>query len=116
MTSAPSCPTSAESGSIEQDADTVLFTYRPAYYLERQRFSRADAEANRMAELEAVKNKMELLIEKQRSGPIGTINLWCDMAANKVFDPTNSMKWNKPHDNQAQTFRQLCHNPQFNRR
>ena len=30
---------------------------------------------------------MELLIEKQRSGPIGTINLWCDMAANVVRDP-----------------------------
>jgi replicative DNA helicase len=76
-----------ESGSIEQDADTVLFTYRPAYYLERQRFTGAGAESNRMAELEAVKNKMELLIEKQRSGPIGTINLSCDMAANKVSDP-----------------------------
>ena len=87
MISAPSFPTSAESGSIEQDTDTVLFTYRPAYYLERQRFTGAGAESNRMAELEAVNNKMELLIEKQHSGPIGTINLWCDMAANKVFDP-----------------------------
>lgn len=76
-----------ESGSIEQDADTVLFTYRPAYYLERQRLAGAAAEADRMAELEAVKNKMELLVEKQRSGPIGTINLWCDMAANVVRDP-----------------------------
>ena len=40
-----------------------------------------------MAEFDAVKNKMELLIEKQRSGPIGTIDLWCDMAANVVRDP-----------------------------
>ena len=34
-----------ESGSIEQDADTVLFAYRPAYYLERQRFAGAAAES-----------------------------------------------------------------------
>ena len=76
-----------ESGSIEQDADTVMFCYRPAYYLERQRLAGAQAESGRMAELADVQNKMELLIEKQRSGPIGTINLWCDMAANKVSDP-----------------------------
>ncbi|MBZ0262980.1 MAG: AAA family ATPase [Hyphomicrobiales bacterium] len=76
-----------ESGSIEQDADTVLFAYREAYYLERQRLAGAAAEADRMAELDASKHKLELLIEKQRSGPIGTINLWCDMAANVVRDP-----------------------------
>jgi replicative DNA helicase len=79
-----------ESGSIEQDADTVLFAYREAYYLERQRLAGAAAESDRMAELEAVKNKMELLVEKQRSGPIGPINLWCDMAANVVRDPNQS--------------------------
>jgi replicative DNA helicase len=76
-----------ESGSIEQDADVVLFTYRPAYYLERQRVGELQADSNRRAELDAVKNKMELLVEKQRSGPIGPINLWCDMAANVVRDP-----------------------------
>ncbi|HUQ36674.1 MAG TPA: DnaB-like helicase C-terminal domain-containing protein [Aestuariivirga sp.] len=76
-----------ESGSIEQDADTVLFTYRPAYYLERQRLAGAAAESDRMAELADVKNKMEVLIEKQRSGPIGALDLWCDMAANVVRDP-----------------------------
>ena len=75
-----------ESGSIEQDADTVLFAYREAYYLERQRLASAAGESDRMAELDAVKHKLELLIEKQRSGPIGTINLWCDMAANVVRD------------------------------
>ena len=41
----------------------------------------------RIADLEAVQNRLELIIEKQRSGPIGTIDLWCDMASNVVRDP-----------------------------
>lgn len=76
-----------ESGSIEQDADSVLFLYRPAYYLQRKRCSDPGAEADRMADLEAVGNRLELILEKQRSGPIGTIELWCDMASNVVRDP-----------------------------
>ncbi len=76
-----------ESGSIEQDADTVLFVYRQAYYLERRRCSDPGAEADRMADLTKVANQLELIIEKQRSGPIGTIDLWCDMASNVVRDP-----------------------------
>lgn len=78
-----------ESGSIEQDADVVLFVYRPAYYLERKRCSEAGAEANRMADLDAVKDKLEVIIEKQRSGPIGTVDLFCDVAANVVRDPSD---------------------------
>jgi replicative DNA helicase len=42
-----------------------------------------------LADLEVVKNRLELIIEKQRSGPIGTIDLWCDMAANVVRDPAD---------------------------
>ena len=75
-----------ESGSIEQDADTVLFVYRPAYYLERKRCSEPGAESNRLADLDAVQSKLELIIEKQRSGPIGTVDLFCDVAANVVRD------------------------------
>lgn len=78
-----------ESGSIEQDADTVLFVYRPAYYLQRKRCSDPAAEADRMADLETVAHRLELIIEKQRSGPIGTLDLWCKMAANVVRDPAD---------------------------
>jgi replicative DNA helicase len=78
-----------ESGSIEQDADTVLFVYRKAYYLERQRCSEAGPEDRRSAEFENVSHRLELIIEKQRSGPIGTIDLWCNMAANVVRDPAD---------------------------
>ena len=75
-----------ESGSIEQDADTVLFVYRPAYYIERKRCAEAGAEADRQADLNAVRGKLELIIEKQRSGPIGTVDLFCDVASNVVRD------------------------------
>ena len=75
-----------ESGSIEQDADTVMFVYRPSYYLERERHSNPAKEADRMAQAEKAAGKLELIIEKQRSGPIGTVELWCDVAANVVRD------------------------------
>jgi len=75
-----------ESGSIEQDADTVLFVYRHSYYLERQRCDDAGKEADRLADLHAVRNQLEVIIEKQRSGPIGTIDLYVDIAANVVRD------------------------------
>jgi replicative DNA helicase len=77
-----------ESGSIEQDADTAMFVYRPAYYLERKRLPNDPyAEADRMAALGVERNRLEILIEKQRNGPIGTVELWCDMASNVVRDP-----------------------------
>lgn len=53
-----------ESGSIEQDADVVMFVFREAYYLER-----AGQDAGALAD------KAEVLIEKQRHGPIGKITL-----------------------------------------
>ncbi len=53
-----------ESGSIEQDADVVMFVYREAYYLERQGQDAGD-----------LADKADVLIEKQRHGPIGKIQL-----------------------------------------
>jgi replicative DNA helicase len=74
------------SGSIEQDADVALFVHRPAYHLSRERHTDMNREAERLTDLQAVENVFEIIIEKQRNGPIGTIELWCDMANNVIRD------------------------------
>jgi replicative DNA helicase len=58
-----------DSGSIEQDADVVMFVYREEYYLERDK-----AKANGPEHIQAM-GKGDVLVEKQRHGPIGTVNL-----------------------------------------
>ena len=66
-----------ESGSIEQDADVVMFVYRDEYYREREKPGDHDLEA--MAKwqqvMEQVHGKAEVIIGKQRHGPIGTVEL-----------------------------------------
>ena len=66
-----------ESGSIEQDADVVMFVYRDEYYREREKPS--DHELEKMAAwqatMEQVHGKAEVIIGKQRHGPIGTVEL-----------------------------------------
>jgi replicative DNA helicase len=74
-----------ESGSIEQDADAVMFIYRDEYYL-NQRMPKQVAFDNDekfhaamekwTQDMEAVHNKAELIIAKQRHGPVGTIPLF----------------------------------------
>ena len=66
-----------ESGSIEQDADVVMFVFREEYYKEREK--PGEHELDRMAswqqDMERLHGKAELIIGKQRHGPIGTVNL-----------------------------------------
>jgi replicative DNA helicase len=66
-----------ESGSIEQDADVVMFVYRDEYYKEREK--PGDHELEKMAQwqqvMEQVHGKAEVIIGKQRHGPIGTVEL-----------------------------------------
>ena len=66
-----------ESGSIEQDADVVMFVYREEYYKEREKPGDHDLEAMAkwQAAMENVHGKAELVIGKQRHGPIGTVDL-----------------------------------------
>jgi replicative DNA helicase len=72
------------SGSLEQDADVVLFCYRPAYRIERLvTDDEAEREANE-ALLSVVRYDLELQIAKQRNGPTSNINLWCDVKSNAV--------------------------------
>ena len=66
-----------ESGSIEQDADVVMFVYRDEYYREREKPGDHDLDA--MAKwqeiMEKVHGKAEVIIGKQRHGPIGSVEL-----------------------------------------
>ncbi len=73
-----------ESGSIEQDADVVMFIFREQYYLERSHPSQRPDESEEKylqreekwkERCEKAHNKAEVNIAKQRHGPIGTINL-----------------------------------------
>ena len=81
-----------ESGSIEQDADVVMFVFREAYYEERKQ-PREDTDKHiewqkRMGELH---NKAEVIIAKQRHGPIGTIKLFFDERFTKFGDLAKNM-------------------------
>jgi replicative DNA helicase len=66
-----------ESGSIEQDADVVMFVFREEYYREREKPSDHDLEAMRKWQemMDRVHGKAEVIIGKQRHGPIGTVEL-----------------------------------------
>ncbi len=65
-----------ESGSIEQDADVVLFVFREEYYLKNKEPRPGTEEHFKwMTEMEAVHGKAEVIIGKQRHGPTGTIGL-----------------------------------------
>ncbi|MEM1374428.1 MAG: replicative DNA helicase [Pseudomonadota bacterium] len=66
-----------ESGSIEQDADVVMFVFREEYYAEREKPSddKLDEMASWQERMERLHGKAEVIIGKQRHGPIGTIEL-----------------------------------------
>jgi replicative DNA helicase len=66
-----------ESGSIEQDADVVMFVYRDEYYKEREKPGESDVEKMMQWQeiMDQVRGKAEVVIGKQRHGPIGTVEL-----------------------------------------
>ena len=65
-----------ESGSIEQDADVVMFVYREAYYLQRKQPREATVEhAEWQAKMNEVAHLAQIIIGKQRHGPIGNVTL-----------------------------------------
>jgi len=69
-----------ESGSIEQDADVVLFVFREEYYHQMRKPSEAnhDKFAEWLAEADKYHGKAEVIIGKQRHGPTGTVELQFD--------------------------------------
>lgn len=65
-----------ESGSIEQDADVVLFVYREEYYMLGREPDESDPKyAEWLAKFDQVKGRAEVIIAKQRHGPTGTAKL-----------------------------------------
>jgi len=80
-----------ESGSIEQDADVVMFVYREAYYLERKEPRPATVEhAEWQAKMNEVSNLAEIIIGKQRHGPTGNVMLEFEPMFTKFKDTQNS--------------------------
>lgn len=69
-----------ESGSIEQDADVVMFIYREEYYLQNAQPSEDEPEkmAAWQEKMDRAYNKADLIIAKQRHGPTGTETVFFD--------------------------------------
>lgn len=77
-----------ESGSIEQDADQVLFVFREEYYAEKEKPEDKTEEYYAwVSKLEGLANKAELIVSKQRHGPTGTIHLHFSKETTKFSDP-----------------------------
>src|SRR6516162_8162467 len=77
-----------ESGSIEQDADVVLFVYREEYYLMTKEPRVGTAEHEKwQIEMDALHGKAEVIIAKQRHGPTATVPLQFDAQVTRFSDP-----------------------------
>jgi replicative DNA helicase len=76
-----------ESGSIEQDADIVMFVFREEYYLERLKPAEGTIEfQDWMAKMQVVSGRAEVIIGKQRHGPIGTVQMQFDGSVTRFSD------------------------------
>ena len=79
-----------ESGSIEQDADVVMFVFREAYYLERKEPRPATVEhAEWQAKMNEITNLAEIIIGKHRHGPTRSIMLEFEAMFTKFKDRQN---------------------------
>ncbi|MBQ9441148.1 MAG: replicative DNA helicase [Alphaproteobacteria bacterium] len=80
-----------DSGSIEQDADIVMFVYREAYYKARQEPKLDTPEHEKWTqEMEQIRDKAEIIVAKHRNGPIATIPLFFDSNLTKFGNlPSN---------------------------
>jgi replicative DNA helicase len=74
-----------DSGSLEQDADAVIFAYRAEYYLDKPCDDPGE-EVVRRERFSEVQHKLELNVAKQRSGPTGTVVVRFDAASNHIDD------------------------------
>jgi replicative DNA helicase len=76
-----------ESGSIEQDADVVLFVFREEYYLKnKEPRLNTDEHFKWQTEMDAALGKADIIIGKQRHGPTGTVQLHFDANVTRFAD------------------------------
>ena len=76
-----------ESGSIEQDADVVMFVFREEYYVKNREPKLGTEEHFKwQAEMDMIHGKAELIIGKQRHGPTGTVQLQFDAEVTRFSD------------------------------
>ena len=79
-----------ESGSIEQDADVVMFVFREAYYYERKEPTLGSIEhAEWRQKMEEISNLAEIMISKQRHGPTGNVKVEFEAAYTKFKNLEN---------------------------
>ena len=79
-----------DSGAIEQEADLVIFLYRPQYYIQDEDHPNTPsgnlARHEHDMEISMAANKLELLIAKNRMGPTDTIHLQLDIKAGAIME------------------------------
>jgi replicative DNA helicase len=82
-----------ESGSIEQDADVVMFVFREEYYLKNKE-PRAGTEEHIkwQSEMEQVHGVAEVIIGKQRHGPTGTVPVQFDAEVTRFSSLTREYR------------------------
>jgi len=79
-----------ESGSIEQDADVVMFVYREAYYLERKEPTLGSIEhSDWQQKMDEISSLAEIMIGKQRHGPTGNVKVEFEAMYTKFKDLEN---------------------------
>jgi replicative DNA helicase len=76
-----------ESGSIEQDADVVMFVFREEYYVERTKPAEGTPEfQDWMARMQSVSGRAEVIVGKHRHGPVGTVELQFEANVTRFSD------------------------------
>ncbi len=87
-----------ESGSIEQDADVVMFVYREEYYLDKKKMVQGEREPNDafmkredsfIKAKQRAQDKAEVVLAKQRHGPTGIVALHFEKGLTKFYDLAN---------------------------
>lgn len=74
-----------DSGDLEQDADVVALLYREAYYLEKETRGE-NPDPDKLNRLPLVRNHLEIIIDKNRSGQTGTVRVFCDVGSSFIDD------------------------------